>query len=107
MSDQYDEIELIRRIQKGDESALTIIISEYHSYVVKIVYSILGSYAHKVDLQGVVNQIFFTLWQKARKFDPSKSITLKEDGSGWKLDKGETLVFQAQEYKSELHRLLL
>ena len=38
MSDQYDEIELIRRIQKGDESAL---------------------------------------WQKARKFDPSKSITLK------------------------------
>lgn len=28
----------------------------------------------------------------------------KEDGSGWKLDKGETLVFQAQEYKSELHR---
>lgn len=77
MSDQYDEIELIRRIQKGDESALTIIISEYHPYVVKIVYSILGSYAHKVDLQGVVNQIFFTLWQKARKFDPSKSITLK------------------------------
>ena len=56
MSDQYDEIELIRRIQKGDESALTIIISEYHPYVVKIVYSILGSYAHKVDLQGVVNQ---------------------------------------------------
>ncbi|HIV41550.1 MAG TPA: hypothetical protein H9904_06120 [Candidatus Mediterraneibacter guildfordensis] len=75
MSDQYDEIELIRRIQKGDESALTIIISEYHPYVVKIVYSILGSCAHKVDLQGVVNQIFFTLWQKARKFDPSKSIT--------------------------------
>lgn len=28
----------------------------------------------------------------------------KEDGSGWKLDKGETLVFQAHEYKSELHR---
>ena len=28
----------------------------------------------------------------------------KEDGSGWKLDKGETLVFYALEYKSELHR---
>ena len=75
MNDRNNEIELIKRIQKGDESALTIIISEYHPYVVKIVYSILGSYANKVDLQGAVNQIFFTLWQKARKFDLSKSIT--------------------------------
>ena len=31
-------------------------------------------------------------------------IFVQEDGSGWKLDKGETLVFQAQEYESELHR---
>lgn len=77
MSDCYNENELMKRMQKGDESALTKIISEYHPYVVKIVYSILGSYSHKVDLQGVVNQIFFTLWQKAHKFDPSKSITLK------------------------------
>ena len=49
--------------------------------------------------------------------DPGQSITpeiifnnndlvifVQEDGSGWKLDKGETLVFQAQEYESELHR---
>ena len=67
MSNYYDENELIRRIQKGDESALAIIISEYHAYVGKIVYSILGSYSHKIDLQGVVNQIFFTLWHKANK----------------------------------------
>lgn len=73
----YDENELIRRIQKGDESALAIIISEYHSYVVKIVYSILGSYSHKIDLKGVVNQIFFTLWHKANKIDLSKSVTIK------------------------------
>ena len=38
MSNYYDENELIRRIQKGDESALAIIISEYHAYVGKIVY---------------------------------------------------------------------
>ena len=49
MSNYYDENELIRRIQKGDESALAIIISEYHAYVGKIVYSILGSYSHKID----------------------------------------------------------
>ena len=72
MSNYYDENELIRRIQKGDESALAIIISEYHAYVGKIVYSILGSYSHKIDLQGVVNQIF-----KANKIDPSKSVTIK------------------------------
>ena len=77
MSNYYDENELIRRIQKGDESALAIIISEYHAYVGKIVYSILGSYSHKIDLQGVVNQIFFTLWHKANKIDPSKSVTIK------------------------------
>ena len=51
MSNYYDENELIRRIQKGDESALAIIISEYHAYVGKIVYSILGSYSHKIDLR--------------------------------------------------------
>ena len=77
LSNYYDENELIRRIQKGDESALAIIISEYHAYVGKIVYSILGSYSHKIDLQGVVNQIFFTLWHKANKIDPSKSVTIK------------------------------
>lgn len=77
MSNYYDENELIRRIQKGDESALAIIISEYHAYAGKIVYSILGSYSHKIDLQGVVNQIFFTLWHKANKIDPSKSVTIK------------------------------
>ena len=27
----------------------------------------------------------------------------KEDGSGWKLDKGETLVFQVTEYESEIN----
>lgn len=57
LSNYYDENELIRRIQKGDESALAIIISEYHAYVGKIVYSILGSYSHKID--------------------PSKSVTIK------------------------------
>ena len=77
MSNYYDENELIRQIQKGDESALAIIISEYHAYVGKIVYSILGSYSHKIDFQGVVNQIFFTLWHKANKIDPSKSVTIK------------------------------
>ena len=77
MSNYYDENELIRRIQKGDESALAIIISEYHAYVGKIVYSILGSYSHKIDLQGVVNQIFFILWHKANKIDLSKSVTIK------------------------------
>ena len=28
----------------------------------------------------------------------------QEDGSGWKLKQGETLVFEAQEYESEVHR---
>ena len=77
MSNYYDENELIRRIQKGDESALAIIISEYHAYVGKIVYSILGSYSHKIDLQGVVNQIFFTLWHKADISDDFNQVELR------------------------------
>ena len=74
MSNYYDENELIRRIQKGDESALAIIISEYHAYVGKIVYSILGSYSHKIDLQGVVNQIFFTCGIKLIKLIHRKAL---------------------------------
>ncbi len=78
MSNYYDENELIRRIQKGDESALAIIISEYHAYVGKIVYSILGSYSHKIDLQGVVNQIFFLpCGIKLIKLIHRKSVTIK------------------------------
>ena len=79
MSNYYDENELIRRIQKGDESALAIIISEYHAYVGKIVYSILGSYSHKIDLQGVVNQIFFTLWHKANKINDEVIADISDD----------------------------
>ena len=43
---------------------------------------------------------------KRVKMTPKEDLVIfeKEDGSGWKLDKGETLVFQAQEYKSEVHR---
>ena len=77
MNDNFNDTNLIERIQKGDDSALEIIITKYYSYIVKIVYSILNSYSHKVDLQGVVNEIFFTLWEKADKIDTSKCITLK------------------------------
>ena len=76
-------MELIKRIQKGDESALEIIITEYHSYVFKIVYSILGSYSHKVDLQGIVNQVFFTLWQNTYTDEGDFLVWMNIDTIEW------------------------
>ena len=71
------EIELVKRMSSGDEQALVEIIGIYHSYVTKIVYSILSGYTDLIDWQGVVNQVFFTLWENAKSFDTSKSTDLK------------------------------
>ena len=84
MSDQYDEIELIRRIQK----ALHKNVDTPNTITEFAVTGDSGRYTTPEIIFGNNDLVIFE----------------KEDGSGWKLDKGETLVFQAHEYKSELHR---
>ena len=40
-------------------AALEEIIQTYYNYVAKIVYSILSFYSTEIDIQAVINQVFF------------------------------------------------
>lgn len=70
-------VDIITRLKKRDTKALEEIILEFHSYVARIVYTILQGYADEIDIQGVINQIFFTLWEKADKIDVKNYKDLK------------------------------
>ena len=52
---------LILQLQQKEISALEEIIQTYHNYVAKIVYSILSFYSTEIDIQAVINQVFFAL----------------------------------------------
>ena len=69
--------EILLQLKQKDPRALEEIIKEYHKYVFKIVYTILNGYAAEIDIRGVVNQIFFQLWQNAEKLDIEKYEDIK------------------------------
>ena len=52
---------LILQLQQKEIAALEEIIQTYHNYVAKIVYSILSFYSTEIDIQAVINQVFFAL----------------------------------------------
>lgn len=70
-------VDIITRLKERDTKALEEIILEFHSYVARIVYTILQGYADEIDIQGVINQVFFTLWEKAEKIDIENYKDLK------------------------------
>lgn len=70
-------IDIITRLKERDPKALEEIIREFNSYVAKIVYTILQGYANEIDIQGIVNQVFFTLWEKADLIDSTNYNDLK------------------------------
>lgn len=72
-----DYIEIIERLKKKDQRALEEIIHEYNQYVAFIVYAILNGRAAEIDMQGVINQVFFSLWCNADKIDTTKYTELK------------------------------
>lgn len=49
----------------------------YVQYVAKIVYSILAFYSTEIDMQAVINQVFFLLWEKAEQIDTKKCEDIK------------------------------
>ena len=48
------------------------LVKQYHAYVVTIVYNILHGYLNEIDMQAVVNQVFFQLWNNLDKIDLEK-----------------------------------
>lgn len=74
---RMDDMETMERLRKKEQKALEEIIKEYNPYVSAIVYKILCGYAAEIDIQGVINDVFFRLWENADKFDARKYTDLK------------------------------
>lgn len=53
------------------------LVKQYHAYVVTIVYNILHGYLNEIDMQAVVNQVFFQLWHNMDKIDLEKYKDIK------------------------------
>lgn len=69
--------ELTTRLKKKDTAALETIIKMYTPYVAAIVYTILQGHLPEIDIQGVVNQVFFQLWKHAENLRIEKDEDLK------------------------------
>ena len=71
------EFDLIRRLKKRDQKALEEIIRLFHSYTAAIVCRILYGQADQSDIQSVINDVFFRLWENADNIEPDKGSSLK------------------------------
>lgn len=63
------EREWMRRLQKGDKSALGNIYDAYNKLVYGLIYTILKG---KEESEDCLQEVFVQLWEKADQFDPSK-----------------------------------
>ncbi len=52
-------IEKVKRLRNREEKVLEEIIKDYNQYVSAIVYKILSGYTAEIDIQGVINYVFF------------------------------------------------
>ena len=71
------ELELIQRLKKKDQKALEEIIRLFHQYVASIVCRILYGQADQTDIQSVINDIFFRLWENADHIKAGQENSLK------------------------------
>lgn len=60
-----DEKALLRRMKKGNTTALEQIIDQYTGYVSVIVRQIIGKRMSPQDVEEVTADVFFALWQQA------------------------------------------
>lgn len=71
------ELELIQRLKKKDQKALEEIIRLFHQYVASIVCRILYGQTDQTDIQSVINDIFFRLWESADHIKAGQENNLK------------------------------
>ena len=58
------EEELLRRLRRGDETAVEAAIDRYGAYVASVVHRSLGRLSCPEDVEELCADVFFTLWQK-------------------------------------------
>jgi RNA polymerase sigma-70 factor (ECF subfamily) len=63
------ELELLQRIQQGDEEALLVLHRRYAGLVYSIAYRVLGE---QMAAEEVTQDTFLRLWRRADTFDPAR-----------------------------------
>lgn len=71
ISDQ-DEIDMIRRLQAGDERALEAIFNRYSTRLYNLAHRILGDVA---DAEEVIQDVFWTAFRKAESFRGNSQLS--------------------------------
>ena len=64
------EREALRSLKRGEQRALDWFIDRYMPYVTTIIYNVIGRYMTKGDIEETASDVFFALWQNARKVRP-------------------------------------
>ncbi|MCC8074799.1 MAG: sigma-70 family RNA polymerase sigma factor [Clostridiales bacterium] len=67
-----EEREALKRLRRGDETALAWFIQRYTGYVSTIVANIGGASISRADLEEVTADVFYILWVNARQVVPDK-----------------------------------
>ncbi|HEY2845513.1 MAG TPA: sigma factor, partial [Bryobacteraceae bacterium] len=68
-----DDRELIGRIRKGDETALSALMSQYSRRVFAVAFRVLRM---KPDAQEVTQDVFFAVWRSPERFDAARGPLL-------------------------------
>ena len=61
------EATALRELKKGSETALIWFIDAYTPYVTAIIHGIIGEHMDMADVEEVASDVFFALWENARK----------------------------------------
>jgi RNA polymerase sigma-70 factor (ECF subfamily) len=69
MSNPHPVVELLQRIQAGDEEALLTLHARYVNLVFSVAYQVLDD---RMAAEEVAQDTFMRLWEKAATFDPEK-----------------------------------
>ena len=59
------EIKALKELRAGSEEALQFFIHKYNAYVTTVIFNIIGTAMDMADIEEVVADVFFTLWQHA------------------------------------------
>lgn len=61
------EATALRELKRGSETALIWFIDAYTPYVTAIIHGIIGDHMDMADVEEVASDVFFALWENARK----------------------------------------
>ena len=68
------EAAALRELKKGSEAALCWFIDAYTPYVTAIIHGIIGEHMDMADVEEVASDVFYALWENARKVYSVKGI---------------------------------